>query len=229
LGHPSRGLPGTVPRWSPDFPPLPGTPSSGGRPTLWQASLSGIVSILPRAIGMNIPNQNCRGNSTITQSLKNTAELTIIEYDDSLAQDFYTINAQWIETMFALEATDIEVLSNPREMIIDKGGVILFVRSAQHGIVGTCALKKTREGCFELTKMGVLEKVRGIKAGEFLLAAILERARRMKIETLYLLTNKDCAAAIHLYEKHGFEHSAEIMRNYGQIYARCDVAMQFRF
>jgi hypothetical protein len=35
-GHPGRGLPGTVPRWSPDFPPLQGYPNSGGRPTLWQ-------------------------------------------------------------------------------------------------------------------------------------------------------------------------------------------------
>jgi hypothetical protein len=36
LGRPSRALPGTVPRWSPDFPPLCSYPHSGGRPTLWQ-------------------------------------------------------------------------------------------------------------------------------------------------------------------------------------------------
>jgi hypothetical protein len=29
-----RELPGTVPRWSPDFPPLCSYPHSGGRPTL---------------------------------------------------------------------------------------------------------------------------------------------------------------------------------------------------
>ena len=161
--------------------------------------------------------------------LSSTPALTIIEYNDSLAQDFYAINAQWIEAMFVLEATDIEVLTHPRETIIDKGGVILFVRSVQHGIVGACALKKTSEGCFELTKMGVLETARGLKAGEFLLAAILERARSMQIETLYLLTSKKCEAAIHLYEKFGFEHSAEIMRDYGRSYERCDVAMKFRF
>jgi N-acetylglutamate synthase-like GNAT family acetyltransferase len=161
--------------------------------------------------------------------LGGTPALTIIEYNDSLAPDFYAINAQWIETMFVLEATDIEVLTHPRETIIDKGGVILFVRSVTHGIVGACALKKNSEGCFELTKMGVLETARGLKAGEFLLAAILERARSMKIEKLYLLTSKKCEAAIHLYEKFGFEHSAEIMRDYGRSYERCDVAMKFRF
>ena len=165
----------------------------------------------------------------ISQPSDPEASLAIIEYDDSLADDFYAINAQWIETMFVLEATDIEVLTHPREMIIDKGGVILFVRSATHGIVGACALKKTSEGCFELTKMGVLETARGLKAGEFLLAEILERARSMDMKMLYLLTNKDCAAAVHLYEKFGFEHSAEIMRDYGRSYQRCDVAMKFRF
>jgi hypothetical protein len=30
-----RVLPGTVPRWSPDFPPLCRYQHSGGRPTLW--------------------------------------------------------------------------------------------------------------------------------------------------------------------------------------------------
>lgn len=130
--------------------------------------------------------------------------------------------------MFKLEATDIDVLSDPQSRIIDKGGVILFVRLAQHGIVGTCALKKNSAACFELTKMGVLESARGFKAGEFLLAEILERARSMKIETLYLLTSKKCEAAIHLYEKYGFEHSEEIMRDYGKSYERCDVAMKFR-
>jgi hypothetical protein len=48
LGHPSRELPGTVPRWSPDFPPLPGYPNSGGRPTLWQCHPSRRPLVLAR-------------------------------------------------------------------------------------------------------------------------------------------------------------------------------------
>jgi ribosomal protein S18 acetylase RimI-like enzyme len=151
--------------------------------------------------------------------------LTIIEYTDDLADSFYQINAQWIETMFVLEKHDIEVLKNPRQWVIDSGGVILFVKSPVHGIVGTCALMKTGEGCFELTKMGVMESVRGQKAGEFLLAAILERAREMDVRKLYLLTNHICEAAIHLYEKLGFRHDRVIMAEYGATYARCDVAM----
>jgi ribosomal protein S18 acetylase RimI-like enzyme len=151
--------------------------------------------------------------------------LTIIEYSDDLAECFYQINAQWIETMFVLEEHDIEVLKNPKQWVIDPGGVILFVKSPVHGIIGACALMKTGEGAFELTKMGVTESVRGQKTGEFLLAAILERASHMDVQKLYLLTNHICEAAIHLYEKLGFRHGAGIMAEYGATYDRCDVAM----
>ncbi|HSX55242.1 MAG TPA: bifunctional helix-turn-helix transcriptional regulator/GNAT family N-acetyltransferase [Sphingomonas sp.] len=153
--------------------------------------------------------------------------LTIREYDDDLARHFHDINAEWITTMFRLEPIDREVLENPRAKIIDPGGVVLFVEAKGLGIVGTCALLKTGANSYELTKMGVRESARGLKAGAFLLSAAVERAMRMNADPLYLLTNAKCAAAIHLYEKAGFRHDAEIMSRYGAQYARCDVAMRY--
>jgi GNAT superfamily N-acetyltransferase len=155
------------------------------------------------------------------------AGLSIVEFNDALAGQFYDINAQWIESMFVLEDHDRHVLSHPRETIIDPGGVILFVASPTLGIVGACALMPTGEGEFELTKMGVLESARGLKAGEFLLEQIIERARLLAAKKLYLLTNRKCEAAIHLYEKLGFVHSKAIMDDHGQLYERCDVAMDY--
>ena len=76
--------------------------------------------------------------------------------------------------------------------------------------------------------MGVRESVRGQKAGEFLLSAIIERAGSLKADPLYLLTSSKCAPAIHLYEKLGFVHDAQIMEQYGARYQRCDVAMRYR-
>ena len=156
------------------------------------------------------------------------ASLIIRDYSDDLARDFYEINAEWISTMFHLEQTDREVLENPRERIVEPGGAILFVEAPGLGIVGTCALQKTGEGSFELTKMGVRATARGLKTGEFLLGAIIDRAKAMRAENLYLLTNRRCEAAIHLYEKLGFEHDAEIMAKYGSRYERSDVAMRYR-
>ena len=148
-------------------------------------------------------------------------------YSDDLAASFHDINAQWIESMFVMEDTDRDVLLHPRERIIDRGGDILFVETADHGIIGTCALQKTGEGAYELTKMGVLETARGLKAGEFLLDAVIKLAGDLGATKLYLLTNAKCAAAIHLYEKLGFRHDAEIMAEYGARYERCNVAMRY--
>ncbi len=154
--------------------------------------------------------------------------LSILRYSDALAHHFHDINAEWIAAMYRLEQTDRDVLENPRARIIDPGGDILFVEAAGLGIVGTCALQKTGEGRFELTKMGVRESARGRKAGEFLLRAVIARAADMGAETLYLLSNRKSEAAIHLYEKLGFVHDPEIMQAFGARYERCDVAMRYR-
>lgn len=155
--------------------------------------------------------------------------LSIREFSDDLAEPFYRINAEWIEEMFTLEENDITLLSNPRELIIDKGGAVLFAQTSDLGVVGTCAIMRMSDGWFELTKMGVSKTARGRKVGEFLLAAALERAKAMGVaDRLYLLTNRKCAAAIHLYEKLGFQHDPEVMRRSGGRYERCDVAMSYR-
>jgi N-acetylglutamate synthase-like GNAT family acetyltransferase/DNA-binding MarR family transcriptional regulator len=154
--------------------------------------------------------------------------LAIVDFSDELAAAFHDINAEWINAMFRMEAADREVIENPRARIVDPGGAILFVEAPGLGVIGTCALRKAGEGVFELTKMAVRPAAGGLKAGEFLLAATIERARAMGAETLYLLTNRDCAAAIHLYEKLGFEHDTEIMARYGARYERCNVAMLYR-
>lgn len=153
--------------------------------------------------------------------------LAIRRFSDALAPDFYRINAQWIEDMYTLEPTDIDVMSHPRERLIEPGGDVLFVEDPELGIVGTCALQKTGERQFELTKMGVVPEARGRKAGEFLLHATIERAFALGCDRLYLLSNAKGAAGVHLYEKAGFVHDAGIMEEFGKRYERCNVAMLY--
>ena len=154
--------------------------------------------------------------------------LAIRAFSDDLAPAFRDINAQWIGAMYRLEQTDIDVLDHPKERIIDRGGDILFVEAGGLGVVGTCALQSTGRDQYELTKMGVLESARGRKAGEFLLRAVIARAGELGARRLYLLSNKKSAAAIHLYEKLGFQHDRGIMEEFGARYERCDVAMIYR-
>ncbi|MBW8882792.1 MAG: GNAT family N-acetyltransferase, partial [Asticcacaulis sp.] len=154
--------------------------------------------------------------------------LRVREYSPDLQPVFHDINAEWISDMFRLEPADREVLEDPQTHILDGGGAILFVEAAGLGIIGTCALRKTGPTSAELTKMGVRAAARGLKAGEYLLAATIARAQDMGIDDLYLLTNSKCASAIHLYEKLGFAHDAEVMAKYAARYERCDVAMRYR-
>jgi DNA-binding MarR family transcriptional regulator/N-acetylglutamate synthase-like GNAT family acetyltransferase len=155
------------------------------------------------------------------------AGLAIREYSDDLAPAFKAINAEWISRMYTLEPADLMVLDHPREQIIDRGGAILFVEAKGVGVVGACALQRSGERAFELTKMGVLEAARGAKAGEFLLRAAIARAQALGADPLYLLSNKKSQAAIHLYEKLGFVHDDLIMQRYGARYERCNVAMLY--
>lgn len=151
----------------------------------------------------------------------------IVDFRDDLADIFFRLNVEWISEMFALEQADIDMLSAPRASIIDKGGVILFAETDDLGIVGTCVLTPDKAGWWELAKMSVAKSARGRGIGEFLLAETLNRAHAMRLEKLYLVTNARCEAAIHLYEKHGFRHNAEIMALFGAHYARCNVAMSY--
>ncbi|WP_414829070.1 GNAT family N-acetyltransferase [Alteromonas sp. H39] len=153
--------------------------------------------------------------------------MQFLDFSPSLAADFERINREWIEAMFVLEPIDEQVIGDPQTFIIDRGGYIWFVANDAKEIVGTCALMKKANGVFELTKMGVCATARGNKVGEALLRYVLTKAPVIAFDTLFLLTNTRCEAAIHLYEKLGFRHDNAIMETYGGAYSRCDVAMRY--
>jgi ribosomal protein S18 acetylase RimI-like enzyme len=154
--------------------------------------------------------------------------LRFIDYAPTLAPHFHRINREWITDMFRLEAVDENVIGNPHKYIIETGGHIWFAEHPTLGILGTCALMKKQTGVFELTKMGVASEARGMNVGSLLLQHVLTRAPAIAFNCLFLLTNKKCEAAIHLYEKYGFVHCKDIMQRYGSAYERCDVAMRYQ-
>jgi N-acetylglutamate synthase-like GNAT family acetyltransferase len=153
--------------------------------------------------------------------------LRFIPFRPELAPHFREITTQWVSAMFALEESDRKLIESPQEEIVDRGGKIWFVEHPDLGIIGTCALLPHEDGVYELTKMGVLEGARGSGAGEQLLLYVLEQARAMNMDTLFLLTNATCESAIHLYLKHGFAHDQDIAQRYATCYERCDVAMRW--
>lgn len=153
-------------------------------------------------------------------------DLNIIDFRTELAEHFDIINRQWIEQMFVVEDIDDKVLRDPQRHIITPGGKIWFAEHAELGVVGACALLNKGNGCYELTKMGVLENARGLKVGLRLLEHIIDYCNENSLPNVFLLTNKKCETAIHLYEKLGFKHDQVTMQSFGSSYQRCDVAMR---
>ncbi|MCC6137625.1 MAG: GNAT family N-acetyltransferase [Bdellovibrionaceae bacterium] len=153
--------------------------------------------------------------------------ISIVEFCPELRSYFKTINVEWLEDMFRVEAVDVDVLDNPEKHILSNGGVILFATHPELGVIGTCALQQSAPGEYELIKMGVLKKARGLQAGNILLEKAIEKVKTLNPKRFYLMTNKKCASAVHLYEKFGFKHSEEILNTLGTKYDRCDVAMEY--
>lgn len=149
------------------------------------------------------------------------ASTQIVAFQDQYASAFYRLNYAWIDKYFELEAGDLELLNKPRELIIEKGGHILFALLNGEA-VGTCALLCDSSEQFELAKMAVDEAAQGLHLGLRLGQAAIKTAREQGARQVVLQTNAKLHPAIALYHKLGFINVAADNPHFN----RCDVAMR---
>lgn len=150
--------------------------------------------------------------------------IEIIDYETKYAGDFAAINFQWLRAYFYIEDYDREVLTNPEKYIMKPGGHILFAKY-NNQIAGTIALI-VRDNDFELSKMGVLEKYRGLKLGQVLMDAAINYSKRIGKKRIWLDSNRKLTPAITLYKKNGFK---EIEVDPSTPYERCNIRMELNF
>lgn len=153
-------------------------------------------------------------------------EVKIIAYKPQYKEAFKALNEEWIKKFFVMEAGDYKLLDHPEEEILNKGGYIAFAL-LDGEVVGTCALVKTEDHplTFELSKMAVSPKAQGKKLGYLLGNALVEKAKELKAEKVFLVTNSILVPAIKLYEKLGFIHTPIGHAEYD----RADVRMELIF
>jgi len=130
--------------------------------------------------------------------------LEFIEYEEKYHDDFKRLSYEWLEKYALLEPEDVRILNNPKEIIIDRGGQILFARYGSE-IIGTISLIKVEEGVYELAKLGVTEKYQGLKIGRKLTEKCIELAKLRNASKIILYSNKRLKLAIELYKKFGFK------------------------
>jgi GNAT superfamily N-acetyltransferase len=129
----------------------------------------------------------------------------IIEYQDKHHGDFRRLNLEWLEKYNLAETHDLEILHDPKGIILDGGGVI-YLAQADQEIVGSAALMKEEEGVYELAKMAVTSNWQGKGIGKLLIEKCLDTARSWNAKKLTLYSNSQLQTALNLYKKYGFYH-----------------------
>lgn len=152
----------------------------------------------------------------------NETDIQIFQFESRFAEDFARLNYEWIVEYFTIEEHDREMLDNPEEFIINRGGRIFFA-SKDNKIVGTVALIAVGDDSFELAKMAVARNCRGEKIGEKLMAACIEYSANIGKKSIFLLSNTKLVPAINLYKKFGFK---EIPLDPNTPYERTDIQME---
>ncbi|WP_437394979.1 GNAT family N-acetyltransferase [Flagellimonas lutimaris] len=151
------------------------------------------------------------------------ASCKIVPYSDIYKDAFRNLNEEWINTYFKMEEMDRLTLHHPKEYILDKGGYIAVAVQGDEP-VGVCALIPCKyDGFdFELSKMGVSPRAQGKGVGRLLGEHIIEKAKLLGANKIFLESNRKLVPALSLYKKLGFVEMTKI----SSPYARSDIQME---
>ena len=141
------------------------------------------------------------------------------------ATAFRTLNEEWITQFFVLEEKDREVLGDPENTILRKGGHVYMLEQGGES-VGCVALIPMGDGVYELSKMAVMPQCQGLGLGRKLLLHAIAQARAIGAKSLFLGSSTKLKNAVHLYESVGFRHVPP-EKLPPLAYTRADVFMEF--
>ncbi|MBO3700728.1 GNAT family N-acetyltransferase [Roseivirga sp. E12] len=146
--------------------------------------------------------------------------IEIVDFKLKYANDFKKIGEEWINEYMHLKEPDISILNDPEGSIIKKGGYI-YMAIEDNRAIGTCALIKKSDNRWELCKLGILKSHRGHGLGRKLSLRIIEQAKNLGLENLYLESSSKLKPAISLYQKLGFVEDQSCNEGTSQ----CDIKM----
>ena len=129
--------------------------------------------------------------------------LKIEPYDSKYQFDFEILNREWIEEYFEMEQEDLNILQNPEDYVIKKGGEVFFA-ILENRVVGTAAMVLTTVGVYELAKMAVNKDYQGMGIGRSLLQRSIKFALDENAREIFLITNDALKPALNLYHSSGF-------------------------
>lgn len=129
---------------------------------------------------------------------------SVTTYNPAYKEAFMELNRDWIEENFgALEEVDRQVLQQPEEEIIVKGGMVFFALH-QGQAVGTAAVEEERQEVFRLSKFAVQKDLKGRGIGKALLKKTISFARARGGKLLTLFTSVLLVDSVNFYIRQGF-------------------------
>ncbi len=146
----------------------------------------------------------------------------IVDFTAFHTEDVMRLNVEWLEKYFVVEPIDFERLSNPEKYVISQGGKI-YVAIAEGEVVGTVALLKADDTAYEISKMAVTDKAKGMGIGKMLMQKCMDEAQTMQLQKVFLFSNTILEAAIKMYRKFGF---VEVPIG-DTVYKRTNIKMEF--
>lgn len=150
------------------------------------------------------------------------ANVEILEFNDEWAEDFASLNYEWIEKYFTVEKHDREILDDPQQFVIVPGGQI-FMAIVSGLAAGTVAMIPSGDRVMELTKMAVAPEFQGMGIANHLMKACIEYAEAKGTRIVFLESHRSLQPALALYRKHGF---VETPVDPNSEYARADIRME---
>lgn len=150
------------------------------------------------------------------------SSFSIVTFTPEHAAAFKALNLDWIRRHWEPEPADFDALDHPNKLL-EAGGHI-FIAKLGKEVVGTCALLKMDGASFELAKMAVDDKAKGLGIGQRLGEIVVAKARELNASRVYLESNTVLEPAIHLYRKLGFQP----VDGPASPYARCNIQMELR-
>ena len=110
-------------------------------------------------------------------------------------------------------------LSDIEANYIKRGGLFEVLEDAEGNLLGTVGLFPLNAETVELRKMYFAKNLRGRGFGKKTLERMIEKARELGFKRIHLETASVLKEAIGLYEKYGFQPTADGMHS-----ERCDTA-----
>lgn len=147
--------------------------------------------------------------------------MKVIPYDPRYREKFIEYNTDWIVDNFGfLEKEDKETFENMEEDI--KNGAMIYFAVEGENVLAVCMAKHMQEGTWEICKLASNKHRPHKGCGSAVFEAAMQWAIRHGASRLFIVSNRKLKAALHIYEKFGFQEIK--LDNYE--YVRGDVAFE---